>query len=242
MLAAADLSPGQRVLELACGPGGVGLAAAAAVGIAGAVVLSDIAPEMTAVAARRSRALGLANVTTRELDLEWIDFPDASFDAIVCRDGLMFVPDPETAAREALRVLRPDGRAVFAVWGPRERNPWLSILLDAVAAQLGFEVPPPGVPGPFSLDAPDALDALLARAGFTAITIREVPIPMSAGSVDEWWTVIPALAGPLAQLLATLPADVVAAIRTDAEIALAGFATPDGYELPGISIVGVGHR
>jgi len=65
---------------------------------------------------------------------------------------------------------------------------------------------------------------------------------MHAASVDEWWSVIPSLAGPLAQLLASLPAEVVAAIRTDAEAALAGFATPDGYELPGVSVVAVGHR
>ncbi len=242
MLDAADLRRGERVLEMACGPGGVGIAAAEAVGPAGAVVLSDIASEMTAIAARRSKVCGLANVTTRELDLERIDCPDACFDAVLCRDGMMFVLDPATAAREALRVLRPAGRAVFAVWGPRERNPWLGVLFDAVTAQLGIAVPPPGIPGPFSLDAPGALEALLAPAGFTDITVHEVPVPMHAASIDEWWSVIPSLAGPLAQVLASLPAELAAAIRTDAEVALAGFATRDGYELPGISVVGVGHR
>jgi hypothetical protein len=61
-------------------------------------------------------------------------------------------------------------------------------------------------------------------------------------ALDEWWSVIPSLAGPLAQLLASLPVEAKAVIRTDAEAALAGFATPGGYELPGVSIVGVGHR
>ena len=65
---------------------------------------------------------------------------------------------------------------------------------------------------------------------------------MHTSSLDEWWSVIPSLAGPLAQLLASLPVEAKAAIRTDAEAALAGFATPDGYELPGVSIIGVGHR
>ncbi|MGH9242772.1 MAG: class I SAM-dependent methyltransferase, partial [Acidimicrobiales bacterium] len=89
MLEAADPRPGERVLELACGPGGVGLAASERVGPAGAVVLSDVAGEMTAVAAARAEALGLANVTTRQLDLERIDEPDASYDVVVCREGLM---------------------------------------------------------------------------------------------------------------------------------------------------------
>ena len=65
---------------------------------------------------------------------------------------------------------------------------------------------------------------------------------MQANTFDEWWSVIPSLAGPLAQLLASIPAEVAEAIRTDAEAALADFATPDGYQLPGVSIVGVGRR
>ncbi len=75
----------------------------------------------------------------------------------------MFVPDPARAAGEIRRVLRPGGRVAVAVWGPRERNPWLGLVFDAVSAQTGPPVPPPGIPGPFSLD--DAADArrLLVR-------------------------------------------------------------------------------
>jgi SAM-dependent methyltransferase len=242
MLDSAGLQRGERVLELACGPGGVGMAAAAIVGPDGSVVLSDIAPEMTAIAAERAKNAGLANVTTREVDLEQIDYPDAAFDAVLCREGLMLVPDPASAVREARRILRPDGRAVFAVWGPRDRNPWLGLLFDAVTAQMGLPVPPPGIPGPFSLEAPGALRALLVGAGFSGVDVREVPTPMKASSVDEWWSVVPPLAGPLAQVLGSLPADVRAAIRNRADVAMAQFATADGYELPGLSVVGVGRR
>jgi ubiquinone/menaquinone biosynthesis C-methylase UbiE len=142
MLDSAGLQRGQRVLELACGPGGVGIAAAAIVGPDGAVVLSDIAPEMTAIAAERANDAGLTNVTTREVDLERIDYPEAAFDRVLCREGLMLVPDPASAVREARRILRPGGSAVFAVWGPRDRNPWLGVLFDAVTAQTGMPVPP----------------------------------------------------------------------------------------------------
>jgi SAM-dependent methyltransferase len=183
MLDVAGLRHGKRVLELACGPGGVGILAAEIVGPDGAVVLSDFAPEMTAIAAQRARSLGLTNVTTRELDLERIGYPDASFDVVLCRDGLMLVADPATAVREARRILAPNGRAVFAVWGPPERNPWLGILFDAVTAVLGAQIPPPGIPGPFSLDAPGALEELLASAGFTDVAAHEVSVPMHAASV-----------------------------------------------------------
>jgi ubiquinone/menaquinone biosynthesis C-methylase UbiE len=92
----------------------------------GEVVLSDVAAEMTAIAAARAEARGLGNVRTRQLDLERIDEPDGSYDVVLCREGLMLVPDPARAAGEIRRVLRPGGRAALAVWGPRERNPWLA--------------------------------------------------------------------------------------------------------------------
>jgi len=83
---------------------------------------------------------------------------------------------------------------------------------------------------------------LLAGAGFSGTDVREIPTPMKASSVDEWWSVVPSLAGPLAQVLKSLPAEVSAAIRARVDAAMAEFATPDGYELPGISILGVGRR
>ena len=148
MLEGAAVGPGHRVLELACGPGGAGLAAAARVQPGGEVVLSDVADEMVTVAAARARVRDLPNVCTMTLDLEAIAQPDCSYDRVLCRDGLMFALDPPRAVREMHRVLRDDGRIAVVVWGPRERNPWLSIVLDAVSAQLGMPVPPPGVPGP----------------------------------------------------------------------------------------------
>lgn len=242
MLDLAGLQCGERVLELACGPGGVGMAAAAIVGPDGAVVLSDIAPGMTAIAAERARNAGLKNVTTREVDLERIDYPEAAFDKVLCRDGLMLVPDPASAAREVSRILRLDGRAVFAVWGPRDRNPWLGLLFDAITAQTGSPVPPPGIPGPFSLEAPGALGELLAGSGFSEINVREISTSMKVSSVDEWWSVVPSLAGPISRLLGSLPAEMNAAIRARVDMAMADFGTPDGYELPRVSILGVGRR
>jgi SAM-dependent methyltransferase len=242
MLDAARLQSGDRAIELACGPGGVGIAAAAIVGPKGEVVLSDVAPEMTTIAAERAKAAGLTNVTIREVDIERIDYPEASFDAVLCREGLMLVPEPTTAVRECHRILRPGGRAVFAVWGPRERNPWLGLLFDAITAETGLPVPPPGIPGPFSLEASGALGELFVGAGFADVAVREIPSPVHASSVDDWWSVVPSLAGPIARVLASLPAEVRAAIRARVDATMADFLTADGYELPGVSILGVGRR
>lgn len=231
---------GDRVLELACGAGGPGLESATLVAPDGEVVVSDVVTEMTAIAARRAAERGLANVTARVLDLEAIDEPDASYDVVHCREGLMLVPEPEQGAREIRRVLRPDGRAVVSVWGPRERNPWLALVFDAVAAQLGTPVPPPGRPHPFSLDDAGRLGRLLTDAGLANIVVEEVETPYRAASVDEWWARTAALAGPLARRLAALPAGAAAALRARATEAAEPYATADGLELPGVCLIGYG--
>jgi SAM-dependent methyltransferase len=229
--------PGERVLELACGPGSVGLAAAERVAPGGEVVLSDVVAEMTSIAAARSAALGLANVSTRVLDLERIDEPDGSYDVVLCREGIMLVPDPARAAREIRRVVRPGGRVALAVWGPRERNPWLGVVFDAVSAQIGAPVPPPGVPGPFSLDDPHKLAGLLSDAGFADVAVSELSTPLRAGSFEEWWTRTSALAGPLAKMLAMLSEAAAQALQARLREAARPYETPTGLEFPGVTLL-----
>ncbi|UGS37468.1 class I SAM-dependent methyltransferase [Capillimicrobium parvum] len=241
MLALAKIRPGERVLELACGPGGVGLEAAP-LADPGEVVLSDVAVEMAEIAAARAAARGLTNVTTRVLDLEAIDEPDAAYDVVLCREGLMLVVDPARAAREIARVLRPGGRASIAVWGARERNPWLGTLFDAVGEQLSAPIPPPGVPGPFSLPSLDVLVGLLRGAGLENVRGREVDAPFRPRSLDAWWERVPNIAGPVAKMLAGMPADAVGAIRERAIAELAAYAGPHGVEIPGLTLVAGGRR
>jgi ubiquinone/menaquinone biosynthesis C-methylase UbiE len=242
MLEAAALESGERVLELACGPGGLGLAAAERIGDGGEVVLSDIAPQMTAIAAARAKDRGLANVRTAELDLERIDRPDESFDAVLCREGLMLVPDHLGAAAEIRRILRPGGRAVVSVWGPQALNPWLGTMLDAVETQLGGTFPPPGVPGPFSLDGRDKFMAVLWDAGFGDIDIAEVEVPWTGASFDEWWRVTVALAGPLAKLLEAQPPEAIEGMQAHAREALSKYETADGLEVPGLNLLATARR
>jgi SAM-dependent methyltransferase len=233
---------GDRVLELACGAGGAGIAAAKLVGPAGEVVLSDVVAEMTAIAAARAAAAGLGNARTLTLDLDHLAQPDQAYDVVLCREGLMFALDPARAAGEIRRVLRPGGRVALAVWGARERNPWLGIVFDAVSAQLGAPVPPPGVPGPFSLDDPGRLARLLAGAGLADVVVTEVPAPLRSASFDEWWTRTSALAGPLAKRLAALPEDARRALRARLTEAVRPYQTPTGLDFPGVSLLAAGRR
>jgi SAM-dependent methyltransferase len=236
------LRPGDRALELACGPGGAGLAAAERVGPGGEVVVSDVAAAMVETATARAAASGLVQVRGEVRDLEAIDEPDGAYDAVLCREGLMFAVEPARAAGEIARVLRPGGRVALAVWGPRAENPWLGLVLDAVGEQLGAPMPPPGIPGPFSLGDRDGLAALLAGAGLVDVTVRDVATPLRSPSFAAWWARTTAIAGPLAAIVAGLPDDAAAALQARARAAVAPYATGDELVLPGVALLACARR
>jgi SAM-dependent methyltransferase len=233
---------GERVLELACGPGGMGIAVAPLVAPGGEVVLTDVAPEMVEIARRRAAEAGLDGVRTAVRDIEAIDEPDASFDVVLCRDGLMFAVDPRRATREIARVLRPGGRAAVAVWGPRDENPWLGAALDAVGDHLGTTLPPPGVPGPFSLADAGQLASVLADGGLSGVAVEQVAVPFGPAPFDEWWGRTCTCAGPIAALFASLPEEAQSDIRERARAAVAEWTSDDTVELPGLSLVASGRR
>lgn len=233
---------GERVLEVACGPGGLGIAAAALVGPSGQIVLSDVSAEMTDFAGRRAAGAGLANASARVRDIESIDEPDAAFDIVLCREGLMFALDPARAAREIHRVLRPGGRLAAAVWGPRARNPWLGIVLDCVSAQIGRPIPPPGMPGPFALEDAGQLGGILKQAGFVDVSITELETPLRTDSFEEWWERTSALAGPLANLLPALPAAARQALQLRLREASGPYEAAAGMHFPGVTLIASARR
>jgi ubiquinone/menaquinone biosynthesis C-methylase UbiE len=242
LLDAAGIGEGDRVLDLAAGPGGAGLAAAQRVGSSGRVVLSDVAGGMVAVAAGRASAN--AQVSTAVFDQSAISFADASFDAVINRHGLMFVEDPIATLSEAVRVLRPGGRYAAMTWDRRELNPWLGLVLDAVSDQFGVPFPPAGVRGPFSLENAEVLSSVLADGGLQDVAVEAMSTPMHAASLDEWWERVPKLAGPLAIALGSMEADVRDAIRERAmhHGAKAAAREEDGIVFAGSVLIGSGHK
>ena len=242
LLDAAGIAEGDAVLELAAGPGGAGLRAAPVVGLTGSVLLSDDAPAMVAVAARRGS--GHPQVSTAVFDQSEILAEDESFDAVISRHGLMFAEDSVGAVREALRVLRPGGSFAAMTWGPRDMNPWLGLVLDAVGEQFGVPFPPPNVRGPFSLDDPALLTSALEEGGLEDVRVQAVETPMHAASVQAWWERVPQLAGPLATALAAMEPDVREQIAQRAFDAGAKASHPDGdgIVLPGSVLVASGRK
>lgn len=209
----AGLQPGMQVLDLASGAGQPGFTAAGRVGPTGRVVSSDFAPEMVAAAERLSKRKGLTNVEHRQVDIESIPFPDASFDAVTCRFGLMFCPDPAKGAREIARVLKPGGRFALAVWDVPAKNGQFTAFTSVLAEIAPPPPPDPKAPGLFRLAAPGELDSLLGGAGFAEFTVESRGGEWQFSSPENYWEIMTELAAPLKAAAATLPVETLAKLK-----------------------------
>jgi SAM-dependent methyltransferase len=179
------VQPGQRVLELAAGPGDTGFLAAEMVQPGGVLISSDASETMLEVARARARELGVSNVEFKRLELEWIDLPTASVDAVLCRWGVMLTVDPPAAVKEMRRVLRPGGRASLAVWDAAQFNTWATIP-DRALVELGHApMPDPDAPGMFSLAAPGRLQEVLEESGFVDVVVESLELPRGPMSTAE---------------------------------------------------------
>ncbi len=192
----AKIGPGMRVLDIACGSGHPALDAARLVRPGGSVVATDLVEEMVTATQRRAIEAGLDNLETRVMDAEAIDYPDASFDVVTCRFGLMFCPQPLQAAREILRVLRLGGRCALSVWDEPAKSPGQTVFGEALRR---FGRPPPPVdidgPGIYQLAAPGKLEGLLSEAGFSSIRTESLPLDAEYESFDALWDRIMARPG-----------------------------------------------
>jgi ubiquinone/menaquinone biosynthesis C-methylase UbiE len=181
------LQPGQRVLELAAGPGDTGFLAAELIKPGGVLISSDGSEAMLSIARERAEQLGIDNVEFKRLELEWIDLDTASVDAVLCRWGVMLSSDPAAALHEVRRVVRPGGRFALAVWDEAERNPWATIP-GAAMIELGHSDPPdPSAPGMFTLASPGRLQEMLEAAGFVEVLVESVQLDRRYESFEAFF-------------------------------------------------------
>ena len=230
LVAALAPGPGDTVLDLAAGTGDV----TAAIAATGARVIStDLSPVMVEAARRR----GLAGVEYRVMDMQEIELPDDSVDAVVSRYGYMLVPDPERALRETRRVLRPGGQLAFATWAPANRNPWATAYGPVLVERGLTEPPKPGEPGQFSLGEPERIEELVRGAGFDQLSLVEVPVEFRPESWAEYRRVVSALAATMRQVLEQLDDETRAEVDEAAKARLEPFRSGEGYVLPGLTLV-----
>jgi ubiquinone/menaquinone biosynthesis C-methylase UbiE len=200
----ARLRSGERVLDLGCGTGYPALLAAQAVGQTGAVIGLDLAEEMLAVARRKAKTLGLNNVSFQPGDVTSLSFESSSFDAVISRFCLMFLPDVSKAVKEIARVLKPGGYLAAAVWSAPEKNPFISLPMNVLKTFLTLPPPDPEQPGIFRLAKPGDLFGMIERTGLQGLTDEELTGESAYDSADEYFSSLMDMAAPLQPLFAKL--------------------------------------
>ncbi len=242
MLDMAGVAAGQRVLDVAAGAGEQTLAIAARVGPGGHVLATDISPRILEHAAASAREAGLHNVATRVVDGERLDLPDASFDVVVSRVGLIYFPDQHAALVGMHRVLVPGGRIAAIVYSTPERNGFFSQPVAICRRRANLGPPLPGQPGPFSLGAPGVLERVYERAGFRDIAVEVVAAPLRMASVDECVRFERESFGALHQMLGSLDDAGRRAAWDEIAAALRQYETPAGFEAPCELVIAVGTK
>lgn len=185
LLAHARPAPGERVLDVATGPGQPALDIARSVGPSGSVVGIDLAERMVEIARENAKRAGAANAAFEVMDAENLALPDASFDLVTCRFGLQIVTDPERTLDEIRRVLKPGGRVAATVWGPGERCPAIHVIIGpmlehAEPDETGY------LPTPYEMGGEGELASILKSKGFGDVRETRVVRDWTFESPEAW--------------------------------------------------------
>lgn len=233
MLDMAGVADGMRVLDVAAGAGDQTLDVARRVGPAGYVLATDLSPAILALARQRAAQSGVANVQTRVADGEQLGVDAGSFDAVVCRLGLMLFPDPLQGLREMHRALRPGGGICAVVFGRPENNPCVTTLLATALRHAGLPPRDPAQPGGLlSLGRPGRIEELFRSAGFRDVASTALPAPFRMPSVQHYLDFVRSSASPIQQILSRLDEPARQAAWAEMAQRLAQFQTADGWAGP----------
>jgi ubiquinone/menaquinone biosynthesis C-methylase UbiE len=239
---ASGAAPGQTVLDAACGTGLPSLALAECVHPNGKVIAIDSSPVMLAAAMRIARSAGVSNIEHRPMDLAAMEFADASFDAVTCKDGLMFCADPVIAASELRRVLKPNGRFAMSAWDEPEKNAFFMTINQAVSRFMPRPVPRAGAPGPFRLAPLAEFESVLRQAGFTELTTQSMEVVFEVDSTDLHWQIVSDMSLPIEQARAKLPAHEVEKLKRAMAEAIEPYRDGRRIRLPNTALCISGRR
>jgi len=234
----AGIVEGHSVLDVAGGPGEPSLTIAQIVAPRGTVVCTDAVEEMMSAAKAQARVRGITNIEFRQCKADSLPFGDDMFDAAVSRLGVMFFPDVGAALREMLRVVKPDGRAAFAVWGKSELNPFSYLVTNVMARHVTSAQEEPDAPGAFRFAEPGRLVKLLSDAGAVDVRERFLNFHIQAPiSVKQFWELRSQTSGMLREKLAALSEQEAGQVQREIEEAVAEFFPNDQMNFPAQMII-----
>jgi ubiquinone/menaquinone biosynthesis C-methylase UbiE len=244
LIEGAGIIESETVLDVAGGSGEPSLTIAEIVGPAGSVTYTDVAPEMVAAAESEARRRGLTNVTFKQCPADALPFEDELFDAVVCRLGVMFFPDPLAGLQEMLRVTRSEGVVALVVWDKSELNPFSYLITDVLRRHFG---PDPSAnsnaPGAFRFTEPGGLAQILRDAGAVDVQERVLKFEIAAPiSVGEFWAMRSETSGTLREKLATLSPPEVDLIAQEVKAVVQQYFPTNQMKFPAQMLIVTGKK
>jgi SAM-dependent methyltransferase len=240
MLDIGQVATGQRVLDVGSGTGDVAFAAAARVGPQGYVLATDYSENIIRYAQQIADARGIRNLETMAMDGENPNLPSETFDVVLSRFSLFYMPNRQRALSEWRRLLKPGGRVVVGVFSTPDRNAWGAGPITVIRRRAQLLPPQPGLPGPFSLGAPGALEVEIEQAGFRDIQTRILSAPLRLRSAEEFRLFAQESFGAFNQMMIHLPRAERESVWQEVARTMRQYETPTGFEAPCEPIVGVG--
>jgi len=225
-----DPKPGQTILEVGTGPGDTGFLIAPMLEPGGKLICTDLSGEMLERARAAARDQGFRNIEFRPMDALALDLPDDSVDGVVGRLVYHLVPDPERGFREARRVLKPNGRLGFTVFGPAHEVPF-DFAVGMTMQRLGLSLPP-GITIDVELNDPDLIRNVLVRAGFETVEVEEVRLTVRFPDPDAAWRYLTEMYGRSADLIRSLDPETHERFRDTFISELEPYRGPAGYVIP----------
>ena len=229
------LQPGERLLDIACGPGTLSRLASEGLGASGYILAADISPAMIAIAKEKTNSPG-ATIEYVESPAAPLNAPSGAFDVVVCQQGLQFFPEQAEAMQEMKRALKPGGRIGIAVWTGMDQNPLFHIYLTALNAIEAPDEIVKMVPAPFSFGPASKLTELFQQAGFSDLTISTESLPLTfEGGIEQ---VIESVAAtPFSPLIYELPAIQKDAFFSHLRESLKKYVVGDAVVTPMVSYI-----
>jgi SAM-dependent methyltransferase len=237
LIAAAGVADGHAVLDVAAGTGEATVGLTARVGAAGRVLAVDVSQGMLALAARKvaGRPVRFALMDGQSLAVR-----AASFDAVVCQLGLMFFAEPLRGLQECWRVLRPRRRMALQVWSRPERITFYGPLAEAVSRELPEHRD--SIYLPSALADADRVQALLAGAGFSEVTVTPERRTVTFESFDDYWEAVEAGGSRIGQFYLGLPPGRRAAVREEVERRMASWRSGQRLTLEAEALIAQGTK